>query len=325
MTVVALTAFVLGLFLAIGWFAGAAILAAADRWRACLAPRWIPAVILAVPLVAMAVTASLALISLEHGSADGAGYDDGGIQVVAHAALGRTDLSRKTLPFTFALSVVLAWRLLQRVRLGWQAMAAERHHDSAMATHRSTGEGIVLLDLGEANARAVAWPGPRILFDANWWGDLNDADRAIVVAHERAHLRRRDPVVAFACCVASAVLPRRAWSRAFARWRCWAEQAADLAAAQSHGDPIPVAELLIRQHRARVPAALHPAPVLRFGEQQALEERVHALAFGSTPASALDPDLDVRSLTGIGLLMAVPLILAPAVHALIESVLRMPH
>lgn len=318
-------ALVIGLFLAIAWLTGAVVLGAADRWKALVAPRWIPALILAIPLIAIAATLSVGLISVDHAPTDASGHHDGHAAVVAHAPLGRAEFARTILPFTLALSFVLAWRLRRSIRLGWQALAADHVGGSGLATSSCGTQAIVLADLGEPNARAVAWPTPRIVFDEGWWRSLAVADRGIVIAHERAHLVRRDPLVAFACCVASALLPRRTWSRAFARWRCWAEQAADLAAARAHGDPLPVADLLIRQQRARLSLASHSCAAIGFGEQHALEARVRALAFASTPMSALDPDLDARALGLIGALTAMPLILAPVVHVMIEAVLRIPY
>lgn len=122
----------------------------------------------------------------------------------------------------------------------------------------------------------------RILVSEGVARALGEAHLAAALAHEAAHLRRRDALASFLLALAGLLLPPfvgRALTRAF-RHTC--EEACDAEAARDVGDGAHVADALVRMAALpATPPALGAA--LGFGEH-ALERRVRRLLAG-TPAS----------------------------------------
>jgi Zn-dependent protease with chaperone function len=176
---------------------------------------------------------------------------------------------------------------------------------------------LLLTEIPIRNAFAVGARGGRVVADRAWWGGLEDWERRAILAHERAHLRRRDPAVLTLLSLAASLLPSRVASPLVDRWRLRAEQCADAAAAAEVGDSAAIAELLVRQHRPRDARPIaHPA----LAGACSLEHRVEALLHGSGEVDDAAPGL-APSLAAIAAAAVAAGLAAPAVHDVAETVI----
>jgi hypothetical protein len=170
-------------------------------------------------------------------------------------------------------------------------------------------------DLGSPNAVAAGLLRPRVVVDRRWWSQLDEADRRLVLAHESAHVRRRDPLTLAVLLVLGAFAPRRAFEGVRDAWEDYAEQCADRAAAREIGDPVAVAEALLAHHRS---STLIPGFTTAWTGGR-LEARVLALleaSAGDQPVPG--PDVDGVLLASLALTCALVLSAAPELHRLIE-------
>lgn len=177
--------------------------------------------------------------------------------------------------------------------------------------------------LGRADGDVVRLPGsarlchaagvlrPRVLLSDALAMAVTPVQLAAALEHERAHLRRRDPLASALLALASfAALPfaARAASLSF---RAAAEEAADADAARVHGG-IAVADALLAVARLQT-----STPLLAFAEG-ALERRVRALL-------AEAPSVRARGLIVSAILVVVGLVAAllgaDGIHHGVESVL----
>ncbi len=181
-------------------------------------------------------------------------------------------------------------------------------------------EGLHLVDLDSPTAVTVGLFRPVVVADRGWWATLTPSDRTIVLAHEQAHVARRDLLTHAFVRALAAFLPVRLAGPLVAGWLDRAEQCADRHAANVVGDPLAVAELLIRQRRLGV------APAGRLGlHGGSFARRIHALAELRDEGEPLTSDLDGTLAFG---LLAVPLlvqVLSPQLHGLAEATLRFLH
>ncbi len=212
------------------------------------------------------------------------------------------------IPALLALAVLLprAARALTQVLRGWRV-----NRGLARAVEGAPRHGEVrLLPLGRGNAFAL---GEMVLADVDWWASLSETERAMVLAHERAHLARRDSSALILGKLLAALSPPSA--QALLRWwQAAAEHEADRAAAREVGDPLSVAEFLLRQHRAIGPA---PAPAFHGA---ATERRVRALAECQLSATPLEGDLD-RTFAGALFVLACGASLGAELHHAAEHLL----
>ena len=177
--------------------------------------------------------------------------------------------------------------------------------------------------LGRAEGDIVRLPGsprlchaagalrPRVLLSDALATSVTPEQLAAAIEHERAHLRRRDPLASALLALASfAALPfaARAASRSF---RDAAEEAADADAARVHGG-IGVADALLAVARVQT-----QVPLLAFAEG-GLERRVRALLAGAPTARARGL---VVSAFLIATGLAAALIVADGIHHAVESLL----
>ena len=192
-----------------------------------------------------------------------------------------------------------------------------------VALHRSHGHVSALERLGRAEGDVVRLPGsprlchaagalrPRVLLSDALATSVTSAQLAAALEHERAHLRRRDPLARVVLALASfAALPFAARAAASA-FRDAAEEAADADAAALHGG-IGVADALLAVARVQT-----RAPLFAFAEG-GLERRVRAL-LAERPAER------ARGLAVAALLIAASLAAAVAgadgIHHAVESLL----
>jgi Zn-dependent protease with chaperone function len=220
------------------------------------------------------------------------------------------------LPAAVALVVLLVRPALAVTRLARTRRATRL----AMASsHGAANDDVlVLTDVPLRNAFAIAARGGRVVADRAWWDGLAEWERRAVLAHETAHLRRRDPLVSSALSLAASFVPARLGSALVERWRLRAEQCADAAAARAIGDPAAVADLLVRQHRDLDPRL---AAVPALSNACSLEQRVDALLHGGA-ATIDDPPVSpiLPLVVALGAALTAWLA-APAVHEITEALI----
>ncbi len=175
----------------------------------------------------------------------------------------------------------------------------------------------LLADLSHPTALLVGWWRPSLVVDRRLWVALSPSQREAMLAHEQAHLDRRDPLMLFVLRVLTVIAPgpaRRALVRA---WLDRAETRADELAVQAVGDPLLVAEALLRCARL---GARAPDLAIAWTSGQ-LERRVHAILKGVDSPAGSGPDANL--LDGavlVGMLLAV-VAATPTLHHQLEHLL----
>jgi len=114
-------------------------------------------------------------------------------------------------------------------------------------------------------------------------------EREAMLAHEQAHLDRRDPLMLFVLRALSIIAPAPARRELLRTWLDRAEARADALAVQSVGDPLLVAEALLRCARLGGGA---PDLTIAWTAGQ-VESRVHALLSDAEASPANTPDANV--------------------------------
>ncbi len=218
------------------------------------------------------------------------------------------------LPLIFGLSYLALRAML--------ALSATARAMRAVSSLRLTGEhrndlGITVVETHLPVCFAAGLLRPRVLMSRGLLESLGDEERAVVLAHERAHVRRRDALVASVVRALSVIhLPT------VARWlvrevEIAAEQVCDEEAAERVGDRLAVASAILTVERAAQHAAARELDgiAVAFGEC-AVERRVEALLVEPRPPASLRPFVVALGLAAVG-------VLAPAgeLHHLTESVL----
>lgn len=211
-------------------------------------------------------------------------------------------------------------------------LVAGRSLVTATRTWRATVDLLALQALGVRNGALIEVPGdaplclatgvlrPRVLLSAGLRLHLGDLGVQAALAHERAHLRRRDPAALVLIQVAAAFgIPGSGLASAF---RAAAEEAADAEAAAEVGG-VAVAAALVRMARF---VSGRPGPLsssaLTFGAHP-LEQRVVLLLEGPpTPAKARG--LVLAGLVAVAIL-AVGMVSAERFHHVIEDLLLAGH
>lgn len=173
----------------------------------------------------------------------------------------------------------LMWRLWQLVRREWtlaDMLADLRHLEGKNSPVLRSGQSPVLAFAGGIRR-------PLIVLSKALFSGLSSRQRRIVLAHEIAHVRQRDSLLAFLMeFLLSSQLPA---SRQFIR-RSWAmsrELKADHTTAQKFGD-IDVAETLVRAASLAPFRRSAPGWAVHGGD---MSLRVHTLLAGPAPISRL--------------------------------------
>ena len=232
------------------------------------APLWVPAVVLGAAGLARA-----AAVGADHCLSHAAHHHH---LCLTHLPTGHGHALAWTVAVAaFAPSVaVLAWWLRGALReLGAvRALVAS----SAPSSH---GRDVRELDRAEPIALTVGWFAPTILVSRGLLRAASGPTRRAILAHERAHVRRRHTLHAFADRWFASLLPRRVGEHLIGILTLAREQRCDLDAAGTVGDRLTVARALTEVARlnlhaprvgasieggdlaARVRALLEPTPV----------------------------------------------------------------
>lgn len=158
---------------------------------------------------------------------------------------------------------------------------------------------------------------PRVVVDRELWDALSPDERAVVLAHERGHVRRRDPLVLALLRALCALGPPAIAEGVVRAWLRRAELAADqLAAAQT--DPVRVAEVLLRCSRLQQGAAL----ALSWGGG-ILEQRVTSLLEPGRRLAGDGRDLAAGDAAIVALAVAVALAAGAGLHHPVEHLLNL--
>jgi Zn-dependent protease with chaperone function len=158
---------------------------------------------------------------------------------------------------------------------------------------------------------------PRIFCSRGLLESLTESERAIVFAHERAHVRRRDALASTLVRSFSVLHLPRVTTWLLRELDVAAEQACDEEASRIAGDRVAVASAILAVERAlqcEEDRTLRPL-VAAFG-QQAVDRRVESLLAEPLTANAL-PTLSAC----FGLIAVLVLALSSELHHLTESVL----
>jgi Zn-dependent protease with chaperone function len=173
------------------------------------------------------------------------------------------------------------------------------------------GTDVRLLDRSEPLAFTVGWHRPVVLLSTGLIEAVSDSTLQVVLAHERAHVARRDTWVAPFDRLAEALLPRRAATILGDRIVLAREQACDALAAQSAGGTIGVASALTDIVRLQITT---PATGVSITSGD-LEARVHQLMSPepATSGSWLTPSIALACLLVVS---------ARPVHTAIEHLVK---
>jgi beta-lactamase regulating signal transducer with metallopeptidase domain len=199
-----------------------------------------------------------------------------------------------------------------RVRRGVRALRAL---GGAPRLAEASAPDAVVLDVDAPLSVAAGWWRPRVMLSRGLLEVLTPAQREAVLAHERAHARRRDALRALVAELASmGHLPciRR---RLRAALRLATERACDEEAARRTGDRLDVAEALLAVERASADSGELAASLPSFGGSD-LAARVRRLV---EPAPAPPPP--TRRLLPATVAVVTAVILAEPLHHVTEHVL----
>jgi beta-lactamase regulating signal transducer with metallopeptidase domain len=270
-------------------------------------------VLTAFALLLSAVLPSLVALvvpALDHCAA----HDDG------HAHLCFVHLPTVSLNMPWLLGLVfLASYLVLRAALGTLEVLRARQILSVLAR---TGQprrdlNVAVIDTSLPICLAAGLFEPRVLISRGLLASLSDEELAVVVAHEHAHVRRRDALIASSVRMLSLLhLPQ------VARWivrelEIAAEQACDEQAALVVKDRTAVASAILTVERSAQHATIAQlAPLVASFGQCAVARRVESLLAEPAPAKSL------RALAAwLGLAFLSVLLVADHLHHLTESLL----
>jgi len=170
----------------------------------------------------------------------------------------------------------------------------------------------------------TGWLRPRIVASTALVGALSPADLEAVIAHERAHARRRDPLRRSLAALLSFPLPRGGRRRLLAELELASEQACDEEAARRVGDRLQVAEAILAVERLVGHGAVGPETAgAGFGDG-VLEARVRALAVPAPPGSR-EPSTR-RNVLLAGVVLVVVVVMAAGalpLHHAVEHALQL--
>jgi Zn-dependent protease with chaperone function len=177
--------------------------------------------------------------------------------------------------------------------------------------------GVTVIETAQPMCLAGGLWRPRVILSRGLLACLGENERAVVLAHERAHVRRRDALVAsIARGLAAVHLP------GVARWlvrelEIAAEQACDEEAACAVADRVAVASAILSVERAAQHAAHAPyvTATVAFGEC-AVARRVESLLAEAPPPGSLRGAIMWLGVGAAGLLG-----LADQLHHVTESIL----
>ncbi len=314
------------------WSVGLALAAVARRVAAAPLPpeaaaRAIVRGMLAGPLVGVLVTGALiahaalgALLGwsdhcLEHGG--------GHLHLCFRHGDGWVDRAS----FAVVLTGAALWASWPPLRLAIERHRVRRALATVHAASRRAAEASDDLDVRLTEGVGphlflTCEPVPVLYVAADLWRSLTDEERRAVMAHERAHLDRRDFVWQARLGRITGTLPPglgAAWLR---RWAAEAERACDARAALEVGAPVVASALVTVARHLQGATGATPAGALAFGESS-VERRVLSLLAANTPVRRPRPARPgPHRALGWGLAAVVALVAGvDALHHLFETVL----
>mgnify|MGYP000250281737 CR=1 FL=1 len=176
-----------------------------------------------------------------------------------------------------------------------------------------------VVPLPEPVAVLHGWWRPTLVVDQGLWSALDDTEQQAVLAHERAHLDRHDPLMVVVLRAMLVLAPPRLANRVVRRWLDGAERRADTAAAHTIGDPTVVAMTLVRCARLGARQA-----ALSLGwTAGSLESRVQHLLDLPDAAAPARPDVRRSHLVALGVSLLVSLAAVPWLHHQLEHLLNL--
>ncbi len=191
--------------------------------------------------------------------------------------------------------------------LGVLAMSGERRRDL----------GVTIIETSQPLCLAAGLLRPRVLLSRGLLESLTRDERAVVLAHEHAHVRRRDALVASLVRVLAALHLRPVAQWLVREVDVAAEQACDEEAGEIVGDRVAVASAILAVERAAQHAAAEQLALVAvaFG-QRAAERRVESLLAEPGPRHSLAP-----LSAGLGAAAVLVLAASDELHHLVESLL----
>jgi len=166
---------------------------------------------------------------------------------------------------------------------------------------------------------ATGWLRPRILLSADLVDALAPAERDAALAHENAHLRRRDPLASILFAAAGLFSPLSVARVFHSAYRDASEEACDADAARAVGSPRIVAEALLKVATLQTSTSPEPHACPAFAEL-ALERRIRLLLTRPTLRAATSHGLSAGAAFTASLLL-IALAQAPSIHHVVETVL----
>jgi Zn-dependent protease with chaperone function len=252
---------------------------------------------------------SLLVPMLDHCST----HDDGHAHLCfIHLPRGPLNLSTLLL-LVFATSYVLARCVLS----GASIFRSSRLLRALTATGLPTANDVTILETSEAVCMAAGLLRPRVLVSRGLLDQLGEDGQAVVFEHERAHIRRRDALVASLVrfCVPLHFPGVGPWL--LREIQIAAEQACDEETGARIGDRTRVAEtiLVVERLAQRAPAGTIPAGAVGFGDC-AVVRRVESLLDEPKAPGSLRP-------LGIALTLATVAVLlgSSTLHHTTESLI----
>lgn len=237
----------------------------------------------------------------------------------AHLCFVHLPVHATNLSLHLALVFVVSYAGARVLLFGTGVLRASRILNALTRTGlRRNDLGVVVLETPVPVCFAAGLWRPQVLISRGLLRWLDTAQRAIVLAHERAHVRRHDALIA------NVVRMCALWHvPVVARWlarelEIAAEQVCDEEAGTIVGDRIAVAEAILsveRAAQAQAAAMLAPSTAVAFGER-AVERRVESLLRDPQPALPLLPVYAILCMS-----VATLLLCANGLHHATESVL----
>lgn len=224
-------------------------------------------------------------------------------------------------PTTSPAALVAGAGLLGWLILGWARELARLRHARrwrarlAPLAHRDEELGALRLQSERALAITTGLLRPTIWISSGLLDVLDQAQLRAVLAHERAHARRRDSLIKLLARLGTRLHLPRTRARLLEALELACERACDEAAAQATGDRLVVAEALLVLQRARQHRGA-PAPAVSFGDH-ALQARVRAMLEEPEPERSWSGPIGL----GLGALGLGLLATRDASHHLLESLL----
>lgn len=237
------------------------------RWA--LAPWLLAWCAVLLPLVPTLMVSQLGLMDWCH-------WRNGGNASVCpmHGVEAPPTLPMTSLFMLFGLLVLAqVWRVFRAVAMS--ARVAGRLQQACARQMQIGAQRVNIICSPQPFALSLAWPRPQILVSESVPGALSAEELRALVAHEQAHIERRDGVMRLLLVLSTAVLLPRARAELLAQWDLAVELCCDERAA-CRTDRLTVAAALLRFQRLVI-ATAQPAPLMQAFHGSDVAMRVHAL------------------------------------------------